>query len=105
MTDGIRRSQKQEREWARLLDGRTTPGSGNTWSRKNDVRSERWSVELKTTKAMQFTLKHAELAQAELHALMDGREFAFGIEMGNGRSWVVMSLADWQRMREDAGWS
>jgi hypothetical protein len=104
MNDDLKRSQRQERDWADDLGGRTTPGSGNTWSRKNDVRSERWSVELKTTKSRQFTLRLADLRVAENHALLDGREFAFGIEMA-GSSWVVMNKDDWERMREDAGWS
>jgi hypothetical protein len=97
-------SQRQERDWADDLNGQPTPGSGNTWSRKNDVRSNQWSLELKTTSKQQFTLKAAELAAANRHAVLDGREFAFGIDMA-GRSWVVMDADDWHRMREAAGWS
>jgi hypothetical protein len=104
MTDHLKRSQRQERDWADDLDGRTTPGSGNTWARKNDVRSERWSLELKTTEKKQYSLKAADLRTAERNALMDGREFAFGIEMA-GSTWVVMNAHDWHRMREAAGWS
>lgn len=104
MSDGLRRSQRQERTWAEEIDGRTTPGSGNTWARKNDVRSERWSLELKTTAKKQYSLKADDLRTAERNALMDGREFAFGIEMA-GSTWVVMNAHDWHRMRKDAGWS
>lgn len=104
MADHLKRSQRQERDWADDLDGRTTPGSGNTWSRKNDVRSERWSIELKTTASQRYILKAAELRDAERYAILDGREFAFGIEMA-GRTWVVMNKNDWDRMREAAGWS
>lgn len=104
MSDSLKRSQRQERTWADDINGRTTPGSGNTWSRKNDVRSNRWSIELKTTAKKQFTLRAAELQEAERYALLDGREFAFGIDIA-GRSWVVMDKNDWERMREDAGWS
>jgi hypothetical protein len=104
MSDSLKRSQKQERDWADDLDGRTTPGSGNTWIRKNDVRSEGWSIELKTTAKKQYVLRDETLRDAERNALMDGREFAFGIEMA-GRTWVVMNVHDWHRMREAAGWS
>lgn len=104
MNDHLKRSQRQERDWADNMDGRTTPGSGNTWVRKNDVRSERWSLELKTTLKRQFTLKSDDLRKGERNALLDGREFAFGIEM-DGSSWVVMNVHDWHRMREAAGWS
>lgn len=104
MVDHLKRSQRQEQDWADDIDGRTTPGSGNTWSRKNDVRSDRWSLELKTTAAKQYSLKAADLRIAERNAIMDGREFAFGIEMA-GSTWVVMNAHDWHRMREAAGWS
>lgn len=104
MSEHLKRSQRQERDWAVHLDGRITPGSGNTWARKNDVRNERWSIELKTTTKKQFILRSAELLAAERHAILDGREFAFGIDMA-GQSWVVMNQVDWDRMREAAGWS
>ena len=104
MTDHLKRSQKQEQAWADDIAGRTTPGSGNTWVRKNDVRNDRWSIELKTTTKSQYILRSAELVTAERQAILDGREFAFGIEMGT-RTWVVMNKVDWDRMREDAGWS
>lgn len=104
MSEHLKRSQQQERDWAEDMGGRTTPGSGNTWSRKNDVRSDRWSLELKTTSKRQFSLKSEDLRKAERHALLDGREFAFGIEMDGG-TWVVMNVHDWHRMREAAGWS
>jgi hypothetical protein len=104
MTKPLKKSQDQEKRWALDLGGQTTPGSGNTWSRKNDVRSGRWSIELKTTSKQQFILKHTEISEAERHAVLDGREFAFGIDMA-GRSWVLMEASDWHRMREAAGWS
>jgi hypothetical protein len=103
MSDHLKRSQRQERDWADDMDGRTTPGSGNTWARKNDVRSERWSLELKTTAKKQFTLRDDILRTAERNALLDGREFAFGVEIA-GRTWVLMNVDDWHRMREAAEW-
>ena len=77
--------------------GRTTPGSGNTWSRKNDVRNDTTSFEMKYTGKKQYTLKAAELEQGEKHAIMDGRYFVFGVEMA-GRNWIVLSEEDYAEL-------
>lgn len=94
----LKASQKQERRVAEIIGGRTTPGSGNTWSRKNDVRTDDLSLELKVTSKKQFTLKAAELEQGEKNAVIDGRRFAFGIEM-NRRNWIVISEDDFLELR------
>ncbi|WP_019629611.1 hypothetical protein [Actinomadura atramentaria] len=82
-------SLRQEKAGAALHGGRRTPGSGNGWAVKNDVRTAKWSIEYKTTAKKSYTLKLDELLLAERHALLDGREMAFGIQMGH-RSWVVL---------------
>lgn len=94
----LKKSQKQEERIATVLGGRRTPGSGNGF-RKNDVRTADLSLEMKYTGKKQYTLKSVDLEQGEKHAIMDGREFAFGIEM-NGRNWVVISEDDWLALRE-----
>lgn len=87
-------SRKQEERYAKDYGGRRAPGSGNgTWV-KNDVRTDDVSWELKTTSKSQYILKHDDLIKAEKHALIDGREMRFGIEMC-GRDWVVMSKEDY----------
>ena len=83
---------------AERFGGRTTPGSGNGWAQKNDVRSPEISFEMKYTSKKQFTLKADELEQGERYALLDGRDFVFGIEM-NGRNWVVISEDDYVSLR------
>lgn len=87
---GLRRSQKQEKNLADRYDGKVNPGSGNGWIHKNDIRSEVFSFEAKTTEKSQYPLKLAELQLAERHALLSGREMVFVIEMG-GRNWMVVS--------------
>lgn len=57
---------------------------------------------MKWTGKKQYTLKSEELETGERHALADGRDFAFGIEM-NGRNWIVISEEDWLTMREIIG--
>lgn len=98
MSRALKASQRQERRVANRFGGRTTPGSGNTWARKNDVRTPDLSFEMKYTGKSQFALKASELEQGERHALADGRDFAFGIEM-NGRNWIVISEDDFETLR------
>lgn len=93
MTTLHKQSRRQEERIARTFGGTRTPGSGNTDIRKNDVRSERFSFEVKTTGKKQYILKASELEQGEKHAILDGRDFVFGIEMC-GRNWIVISEED-----------
>ena len=88
MNRPLKASQRQERRIADKVGGRTTPGSGNGF-RKNDVRTDLVSYEMKYTGAKQYTLKSADLETGARHALLDGREFAFGIEM-QGENWIVL---------------
>lgn len=79
----IKRSRQQEQRGAERLGGRVTPGSGNGWVTKNDVKTDDLSVEYKYTDKKSYSLKHAELKRAERNALMDsGREFAFVVGFG-----------------------
>lgn len=93
-----KRSRKQEQRVADRFGGRATPGSGNGWAQKNDVRTPEISFEMKYTDKKQFTLKADELERGEKHALMDGRDFVFGIEM-NGRTWFVIPEDDYVTLR------
>lgn len=98
----IKASQRQERRIANTFGGRRTPGSGNKWFAKNDVRSQDVSFEVKYTGKKQYTLKASELEQGEKNALIDGRDFVFGIEM-NKRNWIVISEEDYITLRTRAG--
>lgn len=102
MDPRIKASRKQERRVAAHYGGRRTPGSGNGWALKNDVRTATHSFELKTTGKGQYTLKAKELEEGERHALLDGRDFVFGVEM-NGRNWIVLSEEDFELLLLEAG--
>ena len=84
-----RRSRYQEDAAAQRLGGRRTPGSGNGWAVKNDVRTPTVSIEFKYTDKKSYPLRLSELLQAEKNALLDGgRDMAFIVELG-GREWAV----------------
>jgi hypothetical protein len=99
MSATLKASQRQEARVARRFGGRRTPGSGNTPFWKNDVRTDDLSFEMKWTGKKQYTLKASELEEGERHALLDGRDFVFGIEM-NGRNWIVISEDDFAALLE-----
>ncbi|MGD6750301.1 hypothetical protein [Streptomyces sp. BH105] len=96
---GLKRSQKQEKGLAAKYDGKVSPGSGNGWIHKNDVRNGELSFEAKTTEKSQYPLKLDELKLAEKNALLSGREMVFVIEMG-GRNWMVLSQETFDTLLE-----
>lgn len=98
----LHNSRAQESRLAEKFGGRRTPGSGNQWHSKNDVRTDNWSFEAKTTSKKQYILKAQELETGEKYALLDGKTFAFVIEM-NGREWVTIAMEDFELLKEEAG--
>jgi hypothetical protein len=97
---GLKRSQRQEKGLAKKYDGKVSPGSGNGWIHKNDVRNDEFSFEAKTTEKRQYPLKVDELVLAERNALLSGREMVFVIEMG-GRNWMVLSQETFDTILEN----
>jgi len=77
----LRRSRRQEARGATEFGGVRNTGSGNLYTHGNDVRTEKLSIEYKTTLADHYRLTLDELRTAERHAVMDGREMAFIVEL------------------------
>lgn len=90
MKTPLKRSQIQETKLAGHYGGIVNQGSGNGWIHKNDVRSERFSFEAKTTEKKSYSLRLSDLLKAEKNALISGREMVFAVELG-GRNWMVVS--------------
>ncbi|WP_409238320.1 hypothetical protein [Streptomyces sp. PA5.6] len=90
MKTPLKRSQSQESKLASHYGGIVNSGSGNGWLHKNDVRSERFSFEAKTTEKKSYSLRIDDLLKAEENALISGREMVFAVELG-GRNWMVVS--------------
>lgn len=77
------------------MGGRVTPGSGNGWITKNDVKTDDLSVEFKYTDKKSYSLKHVDLKKAERNALMDsGREFAFIVGFGSTTAGSALRIED-----------
>lgn len=97
----LKRSRLQEKSAAARLGGSVNSGSGNQWRRKNDVRTEKESVELKTTTKDSFTLKAADIDKMVKNALLDGARMGWlEIEFANrGVQAVILDAADFYQMR------
>ncbi|MFE9834067.1 hypothetical protein ACFYP4_02790 [Streptomyces sp. NPDC005551] len=99
-TDNQKASRKQEKQVAADNAGRINPGSGNGWRFKNDVRSATVSFECKTTTQDRYSLKLSELQTAHSHALADGKDMAFVIDIRDKRYYTV-EHNDWLAMTEE----
>ena len=97
-----KRSRIQERKAARNYEGQRTPGSGNGWIQKADVRTDEELFELKTTSKSQFALRSSDLYKLWNAALLDSRTPVFEIEFANdGITCVVLDKNDYLAMREN----
>lgn len=100
MITGLKQSQKQEKRLAKAYGGGVTPGSGNGWVHKNDVKTDTLSIEAKYTDAKSFSLKLADLIKAEKYALIDGRDVIFTVSF-SGEEFVIVREADYRDLRQD----
>lgn len=98
-SEGQKASQAHEKRLAKVIGGARTAASGAFWSRKGDVRSDRFLVEHKYTAAKSFSLKSAELKKIETEAVLAGRTPVFGISLGN-RDYVVLLEQDFVEMAD-----
>lgn len=94
-----RRSIRQEKDAADFYGGKRTPGSGNGWVRKGDVRTDNLMIELKTTTKSSYPLSSRELRELWDQAVLDGRMPVFEIEYANdGVTCVVLDKDDYIRI-------
>ena len=102
-----RLARKQERETARLHGGRVTPASGSGYV-KNDVTSQEWSFEVKSTEQKGYRITREALERAGRNAREDGKRMAFVISFITGltsQRYVVISEDDYSELCERHGTS
>ena len=98
-TPGQKASQAHEKRLEKVLGGSRTAASGAFWSRKGDVRSEKYLAEHKFTEKQSFSLKSSELRKIETEALLVGRVPIFCISLGN-RDYVVLLEDDFIELEQ-----
>jgi hypothetical protein len=92
-SEGLKRSRRQEKDTATKFGGRQTPGSGNRWYAKGDVRTPELLIENKYTGKTQVTLKALDLRKICDEATAEGLLPVLGVEL-SGEHFVVMPRAD-----------
>lgn len=98
---GHKASQKQERQLAKDYGGHVSAASGAFWSRKGDVRTDRWLIEAKYTDQKGYRLTAAVLDKIEREAILDGRKPRLDVSF-SGKEWVVISRDDLDELEEQA---
>lgn len=101
-----RLARKQENLTAEKHGGQVTPASGSGRTVKNDVRNHEWSIEVKSTSALSYSLKAETLVLAEKHALVDGRRMALvvafvGRMLARPRRYVVTTEDDFLEREQE----
>jgi hypothetical protein len=91
---GLKESQKHEKRLAKTLGGTTVAASGAFWSRKGDVRSEKYLVEHKFTAAKSYSLKAEDLVKLEKQAIMASRIPLFAVALG-GKNYFILLEDDY----------
>jgi len=103
-TDNQTRSQTQEKRLAKVIGGRSQPGSGSRRGAKGDVRAQgKVRGECKFTRAASFSLKLAELHKIRKEA--KGEMPIFHIEFQGVypvERFVVLSEDDYRALRGDS---
>jgi hypothetical protein len=87
-------SKHQEEATAERLGGKRTPGSGNQWHSKNDVKSKEWLVENKTTEKERYSLKISDLRSLLMNAILEEKKPVMEVEFRGKlkESFVIMPL-------------
>lgn len=96
-SEGQKQSKKHEKRLAKQFDGQTTAASGAFWSRKGDVRSQKFLIEHKWTGKKSKTIQAAELKKIINEAIMDGRTPVFGIHL-DGENYVILLETDFMEL-------
>jgi Holliday junction resolvase len=96
-SEGMKASQSHEKRLAKVIDGSRVAASGAFWSRKGDVRSERYLIEHKYTAKKSYSIKAEDLQKLEKEAIMVGREPLFCISLG-GKNYVLQTEDDFIAM-------
>ena len=92
-----KRSDKQETRLAKSFGGRKTCNSGAKFS-ENDVKTPKFSIEAKTTKKKQFTLKLEELKKMERKAPFKKTPlFVLNFEE-TGDEYILLPISDFLEM-------
>lgn len=74
-----KRSQRQEKGWAKKIGGKTQVGSGSSWRAPQDVRNDEYMMQIKFTDSDAFRLSVKEWKRVAADAIRAGKDPAMAI--------------------------
>jgi hypothetical protein len=99
--DNHKRSRLQEARAAEDYKGKRTPGSGNQWHSKGDIKTDDYLIECKTTTKASYSLKYQDLLKIWKEAILESRTPLFEIEFSTiGMNFVVLEKNDFLGMKQ-----
>jgi hypothetical protein len=93
-TDQQKLSDRQEKRLASSFGGRVNPGSGSSWRRRQDVRTDKFLIEAKRTGKTQITVKASDWKQLLHHALTEDKVPVMALDL-DGKHYVMVLEDDW----------
>ena len=88
------KSNKQEKDVAKILGGKTVMASGSLWQAKGDVRTSKYLVECKTTDKDFYKLEQKILAKIAKEAIKDGLRSPLLVFDCKNERFVVFRIKD-----------
>jgi len=93
------RGRKFEKRLAGIFNGNLVPGSGNKWHSKEDVNTEHFKIQAKSTSYESIILKKQDFVIGEKNAKNAGKMFAMALQI-NDLELIVLDM-DWFEFIEE----
>lgn len=86
----MKKWEKKEQNDARDFGGKRTPGSGNKWNHKGDVRSDVYLIEDKTTDKKSYTITNELWRKIYNSAILSQRIPLLSIKFNNDSTELIV---------------
>lgn len=100
MKTSQRKGRENEKKKVRLYGGRRTPGSGNKWGFKGDIKGDVFLFEDKHTDRKSFSITEKLWNKAKKEALLESRRPAFRVTFASGTSFIVLDEPDFYEIMD-----
>lgn len=94
MITSQKRGRLNEKKKVRQFGGKRTPGSGNKWGFRGDIKDDIFLMEDKYTDQKSFSITEKLWNKAKTEALKESRRPAFRVTFASGLSFIVVDEPD-----------
>jgi hypothetical protein len=99
-SEGLRKSQQHEKRLGKKFDGQVSAASGAFWSRKGDVRTDKYLIEHKYTgNKKSLSIKKEWLDKVEKEAIQDSKMPVLAFHLG-GRDYFILTEDDFEELTD-----